>query len=299
MAEVLLVFHTRPARTKARAVAIAEALSLLGDLSPTAPVGGPLGEKKGAFWITIPEGCVGEAMRRFPRLGYTDVVDRVDEVADDDEGVVRWQKRFYKLKRLYAEDAEEARQHAPDRRVFVLETEAGGVRAVRGYRGDGQPLAKRGLPVCDARLVVNLVYSPHARLFLDPFAGVGGIVLEALASGYTVFSGDCDPSLRYGLAEMGARHCVTDARCLPYGAESVDAIASEPPYERQAENAVIDSLAEMARVLKPDGKLALFCAEWQADGLREKGTALGLRALHDHPIDRKGTACTVLSWEKS
>jgi len=39
---------------------------------------------------------------------------------------------------------------------------------------------------------VNLVAVEPGALFLDPFAGVGGLIIEALASGYEVMSADGD-----------------------------------------------------------------------------------------------------------
>jgi hypothetical protein len=65
----------------------------------------------------------------------------------------------YQLVRLYEESAEVARDRAPDRRVFALETGAGLVRPIRGYRGDGRPSKRRGLPSYDARMLVS-TWSP-------------------------------------------------------------------------------------------------------------------------------------------
>jgi len=170
---------------------------------------------------------------------------------------------------------------------------------VTGYRGDSGPLSRRGLPVCDARLLVNLVTCADGAIFLDPFAGVGGLVLEAVASGCRAFSCDLDPALRHGLSALGARHSVANACALPFGPATVDAIAAEPPYGAQAEAAVIESLAEMHRVLKRGGRLALMCAARQAEELRHKASALGLRVFLDSPVNRKGTDCAVLAWEKA
>jgi hypothetical protein len=301
METTLLIFHLREARRKARGAAVAEALSLLRDLQAIAPESGPLSERSGLFWISFPRDALDQAIERLPRLGYTEAVDVLERVTStrrkSASEQVRWRGENYKLVRVYQEETEVIREQAPDRRVFLIESVAGDVRPVKGYRGDGKPLSRRALPVYDARLLVNLVNSPRG-VFLDPFAGVGGIALEALASGYSVLSVDVDPTLRHGLAELGARHSVAQAQQLPFGAETVEAIATEPPYDPQAELAVKDSLNEIHRVLKKESRLAILCAAWQAPGLRQKAEALGLEPYLDSPINRKGTECVVLAWKK-
>jgi SAM-dependent methyltransferase len=187
---------------------------------------------------------------------------------------------------------------AADRRLFFLETGDGVVRPIKGYRGDGQPLSRRGLPVYDARLLVNLVFTPAKGTFLDPFAGVGGIVLEAIQSGWDVLSADIDPALRHGLAHLGASHSVADARQLPIASASVGAIATEPPYDEQARDVLIPAFQELHRVLKVGGRLAVLCAAWQADALRQQGVVSGLTPYLDSPIDRKGVAVVALAWQK-
>ncbi len=305
----LLICHLHPARRKARAVAAAEALGLLHDLGASAPAGGPLAERGGLFWVALPGDRLAAAAARLPRLGYTAAVDLLEPApsrpppargrrAAADPGSVRWRGQPYRLVRLWAEDAAALRERAPDRRVFALETAGGQVRQVRGYRGDGGPLGRRGLPVGDARLLVNLTAGAPAGPFLDPFAGIGGIVLEALASGRRVLCCDVDPALRHGLAATGARHCVADARRLPFGAGTIAAIATEPPYDRAAEGAVLGALADLARVLAAGGRLAILCAAWQAAGLRRAALDLGLAPSLDAPLDRKGTEVVVLAWQR-
>lgn len=212
---------------------------------------------------------------------------------------VQWRGGHYRLSSIYREDPEAAREQAPDRRVFLLESPSGEVRPVQGYRGDGQALSRRGLPVYDARLLVNLTGANANTALLDPFAGIGGIVLAAKASRCRVFSLDIDPALRFGLRHFGAIHSTGDARALPYPAESIDAIATEPPYDDEAFDAVAQALVEMTRVLKRGGKLTLLCTAAQADSLRTAALHLPLKLWLDEPVDRKGLPCVLLAWEKN
>lgn len=296
MDPALLIFHVRPARRRALSTATAEATCLLRDLGAAVAPGGPLSEQGGVFWLTLPADALERARDRLPRLGYSYAVDLVEPT--EDEGDVRWRGRSYRLARLHEEDAGELREAAPDRRTFVLES-GGEARPVRGYRGGSGPLSRRGLPVIDARMLVNLVATLPGATLLDPFAGAGGVVLEGLTSGYRVLSCDVDPSLRHGLRALGAAHCVADAQSLPFESSSVDAIATEPPYEPEADEAVVTALGEMARVLRPGGRIALLLADRQVGALRTRSASFGLRAFHDAPIDRKGTPCVVLAWEKA
>jgi SAM-dependent methyltransferase len=276
-----------------------EALLLLRDLGAAHARGGPLSERGGVFWLTLPSDALDRARLRFARLGYSYAVDQVEPAPDPSaREVVRWRGRPYGLLRLHEKDPGELREAAPDRREFALET-GGRVRLVRGYRGDSGPLSRRGLPVIDARMLVNLVSPPEGATLLDPFAGAGGVVLAALAGGYRALSCDIDPALRHGVRGLGAQHAVADARRVPFADGSIDAIATEPPYEQDATDAVVGALQEMARVLHPGGRVALLCAAGQADALRAQATALGLAPFHAAPIDRKGTPCAVLAWEKT
>jgi hypothetical protein len=75
-------------------------------------------------------------------------------------------------------------------------------------------------------------------------------------------------------------------------------VATEPPYHREAEQAVLDALSEMARVVKEKGRIAVLCAAWQAAGLRARAALAGLNAYLDAPIDRKGLDVVALAWQK-
>jgi SAM-dependent methyltransferase len=285
----LLIFYLRPARARARATAEAEALSLLRNLGAQLARGGPLSERGGVFWMSLPSASVDRATERLPLLGYTEAVDFAERVPDGEASrndVVLWRRRPHRLLRLYEESPEAAREQAPDRRVFALETKAGDVRPVRGYRGDSRPLSRRGLPAYDARMLVSIAAGAGGRMFLDPFAGC------------RVISCDVDPSLRHGLTSLGAAHVVADARRLPFASATFDAVATDPPYEHEAAETVVEAAREAARVLRAGGRLAMLSAAWQGDGLRRAVTALGLALLHEEAIDRKGVECAVLVWER-
>lgn len=298
----------RTSRNRARTAASLEARCLLEDLCAVTPAGGPLSEKGKLFWVDIPADALDHAQDRLPRLGYTTAVDLLEPIQSEplsnprqlsSKKLVRWRRRYYRLVRIYEEDPAAARERAPDRRTFMFQTSDGEVRPIRGYRGDGGPLSRRGLPVYDACLLVNLVFTAkEQKTLLDPFAGVGGIVLEALASGYRVISCDIDPALSHGLSHIGALHHVADARHLPLQPETIDAIATEPPYDEQTGELVADALAEMHRVLKTGGRIAIMCAGWQAEKLRGIAKSSRLKILLDSPLDRKGTDCVILAWQK-
>jgi hypothetical protein len=297
----MLVLHLRAARRRAPAAAVAEALALLHDLEPTAPAGGPLADRGGVVWVEVPEARLAAATARLPRLGYSTAVDLL--VADGTAGrggtpAVRWRRRGWRLERLHAEDAAGHRDQAPDRREFLLQAGGGPPRPVRGYRGGAGPLERRGLPVCDARLLVNLVAPAGPGRLLDPFAGVGGVALEARAAGWRTVTADLDPALRHGLGRLGDAHLVADARRLPLRPGAVDAVATEPPYDPTVGPLAAEALAEVARLLRPGGATAWLCAGWQADGLRAAAAGLGLQAALDTPVDRKGTPVVALAWHK-
>lgn len=307
MNEAILIFYLRPIRRKALNVAIVEALSLLWELSATALDGGPLSEQGGLFWITLPIDSLDSAIARLPQLGYTYAVDWLQpvqgqlvassRVRSSLTGLVRWHRKIYQLNRVYEEDSQLMREHTPDQRRLLLETHVK-VHSTADHNSVGNLLNQRVLPVYDARLLVNLVSAQKGSLFLDPFARVGGIVIEALAHGYQVISSDLNPYLQYGLDQLGARHYVADARFLPFDEETFDAIASEPPRNKQTKHIVIEALRELYRVLKTGRRLAFLCAASQAEYLRQEATRLGFQLFLDAPINQKGLDIDVLVWQK-
>jgi hypothetical protein len=298
----LFLFYIRTSRQQARIAAIVEALHLLNGLPAVSLVGGPLADRRGVFWIAVPPEAAREAVRRFPRLGYTAAVDRAVPLAAerptaDKSQKVRWRGVAYQLERVYQENPDQILEESPDRRPFLLAKEGKPV-LVHGYRGDGRELSRRGLPAPDARLLVNLVATAHPARFLDPFAGIGGILLEAGKHGLTVVSADVDPVLRFGLQAMSGRHSIADAARLPFASEGFEAIATEPPYHPASESFLVEALREMHRVLILGGRLALLCAAWQTDLFRSTGAELRMSTFLDSPINRKGLDVAILGWQK-
>jgi 16S rRNA G966 N2-methylase RsmD len=296
-----LVFRLPNARRKAMRSAAAEATSLLAHLGAREAANGPFGNQVGLFYVEMPRTSLEAAVELIPRLGYTDAVELVEFANQRGRGKraesPRWRGRPYTLVPVYQSDRESLRDDAPDRREFILPAEDGGLRRVIGYRGDSRDLHRRGLAVVDARLLVNLVFAENRGRFLDPFAGTGGIIIEAVKSGYETYSADVDPFVMYGLHNL-ASHAVADARRLPFRDACFNSIASEPPYDEASTQTICQAVGEMDRVLKPGCSAALMVADHQAESvLLSAATASWQLRLREH-IDRKGLPVTVLSWQK-
>jgi hypothetical protein len=294
----LLVLRVRRSRGKAVGLAVLEAVSVLGDLGAEAVAGGPFGDEAGTAWVTIPAESLDDASALLPRLGYTTAVDALVPSNGRVSSSVRWRGKSHAVRRIYEEDEEGAREAAVDRRSFVIATDTG-TREVLGYRGDGGALSRRGLAVADSRLLANLASPRRGDLVLDVFAGVGGVVIELERAGANVISTDLDRVVAPGLAAITTRgHVVGDAGALPFQSGTVGAVATETPFDEVADDSVVTSLGECARVAKPASRIAFMTAPRQAERLRPAADALGLRLIANEDVDRKGLAVTVLVWQK-
>ena len=96
------------------------------------------------------------------------------------------------------------------------------------------------MPPKIARCMVNLARTKPGATFLDPFCGVGGILIEAAVIGCNVVGADADMRMLRG-ARRNLRHFSldalgyvnADARTPPIGGGGgVGAIATDPPYGR-------------------------------------------------------------------
>ncbi|HJH29462.1 MAG TPA: methyltransferase domain-containing protein [Methanosarcinaceae archaeon] len=129
-----------------------------------------------------------------------------------------------------------------------------------------------------ARALVNFSKARDGDVFLDPFCGTAGILVEAGLIGADVMGLDVQEKI-IGGAQMNLEaflpdHSlfVGDACRLPLVNECVDAIVTDPPYGRSAaikaeslNHLYAHSFAEMYRVLK-SGKIAVVVSEQPVDG---------------------------------
>lgn len=300
----LYLCQIRPGRIKARVPAVLEVMTLLTPFQPVPLLSGPLADQKGVFWIGLPKQHEAPAEARFKHLGYTRQVMKLTDArgahAEPHDQPIIWRGKSGVLKTVYREDQEWFRNRAPDRRVFMMPAADGGMIPVRGYRGDGRNLSRRGLAPEDARLLVNLVM-PHSLeniQFLDPFAGIGGLIIEAQDRGFRTWSGDIDPVVQHGLRHLGAKHCLMDAARMPFPDRFFHAIATEPPFHRDIEPVIRGLLREFDRILRPGGKIAVLVAEWEAVLLEQAAQEQRFNHLLTASIDRKGIDVCVCVWQK-
>jgi len=157
------------------------------------------------------------------------------------------------------------------------------------------------MPPKIARCMVNLARASPPGTFLDPFAGVGGISIEAAVIGCNVVA--VDASLRmlrgtrknfnhFGLEALGLLN--GDARHAPI--HDLDAIATDPPYGREsstmgakASNLISDFLAGAGGCLKSKSHLCI-CSPVEIpveDYARESG--LKMREKHLAKVHRSLT----------
>ena len=125
------------------------------------------------------------------------------------------------------------------------------------------------MPPKIARCMVNLARAKPGSTFLDPFCGVGGILIEAAVIGCDVVGIDASPRMLTGarrnlthfqLKALGFVHA--DARTPPIG--DVRAIATDPPYGRgsstmgvKMSTLIREFLERAANLLRTGGHLCI------------------------------------------
>lgn len=125
-----------------------------------------------------------------------------------------------------------------------------------------------------ARALVNLSGIKENQLFLDPFCGTGGLLIEAGMIGARVHGIDVQEQMVRGTAENLNFYGLTGALMVGDAAKTalrdncIDAIATDMPYGRSSliarsgfasslERLFPDVLAQIHRLLKPGGKAVI------------------------------------------
>ena len=143
-----------------------------------------------------------------------------------------------------------------------------------------------------ARCMVNLARTPRKGTLLDPFCGVGGILVEAGLIGARPIGVDIDREMiegaRRNLETSGIADyqlMVGDARHLPM--LQVDAIATDPPFGRQVTTGGVpvdelyrQALPSVAGVLKRKGYICI--ASPAGLELEKIAEVSGLRLIERH-----------------
>lgn len=133
-----------------------------------------------------------------------------------------------------------------------------------------------------ARALVNLSQAMPGERLLDPFAGTGGILVEACLIGIKGIGVDVQKRLIRGArANTACLDCslmTGDAKRLPFKDESIDAAVLDTPYGRSAliearsKEALLDeSLIELHRVLKLGRRMVIVADSPIEDHIHRAG----------------------------
>ncbi|HEX2022560.1 MAG TPA: methyltransferase domain-containing protein [Candidatus Thermoplasmatota archaeon] len=153
-----------------------------------------------------------------------------------------------------------------------------------------------------ARALVNLAGARPGDRVADPFAGTGGLLIEAGLLGARVLGGDIDPRMVEGTRATLEGFGIADARLeardvaeLPaWTGGGLDVVVSDPPYGRSSTTmqeplrALYERFLDAAHAaLKPGGRLAVI---FPSSELRDLAAArFRLLGAHDQRVHRSMT----------
>ncbi len=235
-----------------------------------------------------------EVIRRAKNLGYTQgILHSHEEPYLGEElqstSTARWVVGWIRLKdkklflrELYRQDEDELKKEAPHNRDFLIERD-GKITYAKGHR------YHRGISPNDAKFIVNIAELNGNELILDPFAGIGGIILECKKRNLRIFASDVDLALRPGLAMIAqSKYTVADARCLPFKDNTFDVVITEPPFNTKFRQSVINSLPELVRVTSKTGKFVFLIADDMHKVITETMLNMNLHLTADFTLRRHG-----------
>jgi tRNA (guanine10-N2)-dimethyltransferase len=149
-----------------------------------------------------------------------------------------------------------------------------------------------------ARALVNLSRVREGEQLLDPFAGTGGILVEACLMGIAGVGLDVQRRLvrgaRANLEGLDCSLLCGDAQRLPFRDASMDGAVLDTPYGRSAliraisrEGLLARSLAELHRVIKP-GRLMVVVADRSIED-HVRGAGFDVAERHTDRVHRSLT----------
>lgn len=193
--------------------------------------------------------------------------------------------------------------------VLVLGLALGTIDTKTFYkrRPASRPFFRPGaLSVELSRVFVNLSRPRRGRLYLDPFCGTGGFLIEALFMGYDVVGIDLNKDMiegarinieYYGFKNYELIH--GDATSIPLIPHSIGAIGTDPPYGRSTStmgrniyNIIEDFLTNVVDILIPGGYIVFATPHYLdvTDVLRN----VGLYLVEKHYMRVHGSLTRVL-----
>jgi len=145
-----------------------------------------------------------------------------------------------------------------------------------------------------ARCMVNLARPKPGQLLLDPFSGIGGILIEAGLLGCRVVGCDIKPEMVkgclrnlefFGISPIGVARA--DARNLPFS--PVNCIVTDPPYGKSASTLGSTTADLLERFLHTTGSLLLkdgflSIASPKTVGVSEIGKDADLELVEKHYV---------------
>jgi 23S rRNA G2445 N2-methylase RlmL len=148
-----------------------------------------------------------------------------------------------------------------------------------------------------AAAMVALTEPERDDIFLDPMAGAGTLLVERAAAGpfAEIHGGDISPeavsAMQENLRGVKGRIITSrwDARRLPFEDGSVDKVAVNLPFGKQVSDVAVlpdlyrATLAEIARVLRPGGRLVALAGDART---LESARAAAARSLRPGPRHR-------------
>jgi tRNA (guanine10-N2)-dimethyltransferase len=143
-----------------------------------------------------------------------------------------------------------------------------------------------------ARCFINLARAKTDKILLDPFCGVGGILIEGGLIGCQVVGSDLDYRM-INKANTNLKHygvdytslLIADSRMCPY--DNVNSIATDPPYGRgsstmgmRPKKLIKEFFIEVNRILSRDGHLCI--ASPINVNIKNIGLDIGLNIVESH-----------------